>query len=292
MDPIVDDFSVYIASEKGLSPHSVEAYQRDVQCFIAYLAQLSIHSITDVKQGDIISYLGKMQQEGYASASISRALIALKVFFRFLKREGLINQNIALYMDSPKLWQIIPDVLSLNEVERLLEQPNTQTMLGSRDKAILEVLYGSGLRVSEVCQLGIYDVDDAFVRVIGKGRKERLVPCGSKAIAAIDDYLTRFRCQYDSEKMLTLFLSNKGKPIDRVTVWKRIKEYVHQAKIRKNIFPHTLRHTFATHLLDNGADLRIIQEMLGHGHISSTDRYMHVGNARLHEVFDRFHPRK
>ncbi len=190
-------------------------------------------------------------------------------------------------LESPKIWQLIPDILSLSEMECLLKQPNPDSAKGARDRAILEVLYASGLRVSELCQLKIEDVDDAYVKVNGKGGKEKVVPIGKKAIAAIDYYLS-FR---DGTNQNALFISNKGKPIHRVGVWKMVKRYAMQAGIRKNIFPHTFRHSFATHLLDNGADLRVIQEMLGHASIDSTDRYTHISCKHLHEAFQKFHPR-
>lgn len=291
MEVLIDDFCSYIASEKGLSQNTVEAYQRDIASFTIFLEKNTIKTIDAVEQEHIVAFLSHLNEQGYATSSISRALIAVKVFFRFLKREGIVKNNAAYYLDSPKLWQLIPDVLSTEEVKALLEQPDIDTFAGARDKAILEVLYGSGLRVSELCTLSIYDVDDEFVKVFGKGKKERLVPVGRKAIQAIDHYLSNFRCLFDSEKMQTLFLSKKGKPIDRIQVWRMIKERARQTGIIKNIFPHTLRHSFATHLLDNGADLRVIQELMGHANIKSTDRYVHVSKSHVQHAFDTFHPR-
>jgi integrase/recombinase XerD len=194
-------------------------------------------------------------------------------------------------LDTPKLWQMLPDVLSASEVEALLAQPDPATKQGVRDRAILELLYATGIRVSELCNLAIYDVDDDQVRVFGKGSKERIVPISARAVVAIDNYLVQFRDQYDSEKEKKLFLSLKGKPIDRTSIWKLIKAYALKANIAKNIFPHMMRHSFASHLLDGGADLRIIQEMLGHAHISSTDRYTHVSLSKVHERFKSMHPR-
>ena len=215
------------------------------------------------------------------------SLIAIKVFFRFLKREGIISQNITLLLATPKIWQLIPDVLSIEEMEQLLNQPDLSLVKGVRDRAILEVLYASGLRVSELCGLTIRDVDDEYMRIRGKGGKERLVPIGRKAISAIDRYL-HFR---DGPLEETLFVGKGGQPIDRVTVWKMIKSYAVQAGISKSISPHTFRHSFATHLLDNGADLRVIQELLGHSSITSTDRYTHISCSHLQQAFEEFHPR-
>lgn len=289
---LLSDFVAYIRSEKGLSPHSVEAYERDLKAFIDYLTEQNVVNCQEINQENIIHYLGGMQSESYASSSICRALISIKVFFKFLLRERIIEKNLAATLDSPKLWQLIPEVLSTHEIERLFNQPNTESFLGARDRAILEVLYASGLRVSELCGLGIHDVDDDYVRVIGKGRKERLVPIGKKAIAAVDHYLVSFRDLFDSEKERALFITSKGKRIDRIAVWRMIKEYAKKAEIIKSISPHTLRHSFATHLLDHGADLRVIQEMLGHAHIGTTDRYTHVSQRRLKEAFEKHHPRK
>ena len=288
LDEGVEDFLLYIGSEKGLSPKTLEAYTRDIQGLTRFLRASGVRNFPAVKQEHMLSYMGQLRQKGYASASICRALMAFKVLFRFLKRERIIKDNILLYLESPKLWQLIPEVLRSDEVDALLEAPDVDTRLGARDAAVLKVLYASGLRVSELCGLKVNDVDDSFVRVMGKGSKERLVPIGKPAIAAIDHYLLHHRGESDDKH---LFLSKRGRRMDRVAIWKRVKHYAKEAGIEKNISPHTLRHSFATHLLDNGADLRIIQEMLGHASISSTDRYTHVSRSRLKESFDRFHPR-
>lgn len=285
------DFLDYIASEKGLAKNTIEAYGRDVQVFSDFLNNLNVQNYSEVVLEQIIEFLSYLKEKGYASSTLCRSLIAIKVLFKFLKREHQISCNITQHLESPKLWQLIPDVLTYAEVNRLLQQPNENTAKGARDKAILEVLYASGLRVSELCRLGLYDVDDQFVKVMGKGNKERLVPIGSKAIAAVDHYLTHYRDASESHKQEKLFVTRTGKIMDRISIWRMIKEYAKQAKIEKNISPHTLRHSFATHLLDNEADLRIIQELLGHASINSTDRYTHVSKSRLHKTFDAFHPR-
>lgn len=282
------DFLLYIASEKGLSQNTIEAYARDIQGFTGFVKEEGVDSFREVTESHIIKFLAQLKNQNYASATISRALISCKVLFRFLKREGSVPHNVTLYLDAPKLWQLIPEVLSCEEVELLLSQPDSSHLIGARDRAIMELLYASGLRVSELCQLGIHDVDDDFVRVMGKGRKERVVPLGKKALEAIDFYLSRYRDGCTKEKM---FLSKSGRPIDRVVIWKMVKHYAKTAGIQKNVSPHTLRHSFATHLLDNGADLRVIQEMLGHASIATTDRYTHVSRSHLQEAFDAFHTR-
>ena len=280
-------FLQYLSTERGLSGNTLQAYTADLERFITHI-QKPIESI-DV--GDVIQHMALLQSEQYASASRARAMIAIKVFFRFLYKEGIKKTDLGPSLDTPKLWQTLPEILSSNEVELLLTQPDMKTKRGIRDKAILELLYATGIRVSELVGLTIYDVDDDQIRVFGKGSKERIVPISKRAVDAVDAYLAGFRDQYDSDQEKRLFLSLKGKPIDRISVWKLVKEYAKQAGIEKNIFPHVLRHSFASHLLDVGADLRIIQEMLGHAHISSTDRYTHVSLGKLQEYFKTFHPR-
>jgi integrase/recombinase XerD len=287
----IKDFLDYIGSEKGLSINTQMAYKRDVQAFADWLSFHFGARLKDVCSEQIIQFLSHLQTKGYATSSIVRLVVTLKVLFRFMKREGTVPINPALHLDTPKLWQLIPEVLSEKEIESLLAAPEQSTFTGARDKAILEILYGSGLRVSEVCRLSLYSIDDQFVKVFGKGSKERIVPIGKMAIGAVDHWLAVYRCQFDSEKNQLLFLTVKGKPIDRIGVWKAIKEYGKNVGIKKNISPHTLRHSFATHLLDHGADLRVIQELLGHSSISSTDRYTHVSRQHLVECFDQFHPR-
>lgn len=281
-----EDFKKHLRAERGLSSNTVDAYLSDLALFNQTLHRASFN---DIQAEDIIHFLGQLRSRNYASSSISRALISVKVFFRFLHREKYIQKNVAANLESPKISQILPNVLSITEIESLLNQPDISSEKGACDKAILEVIYACGLRVSELCGLNLYDVDDNFVRVFGKGGKERLVPIGVSAVEAVDYYITHYRGECKNEKD-PLFIHN-GKRIDRLTVWSRIKEYAKKAKITKNISPHTLRHAFATHLLDNGADLRIIQEMMGHSHIGSTDKYMHVSRKKLQEKFFACHPR-
>lgn len=287
----IEDFIIYLTSEKGFSSHTLEAYRRDVEQFMSFLHFAVATHWKEIQQQQVIDFIASKKEKEYAPASISRALIALKVFFRFLKREGIITDNICHLLETPKIWQLIPDILSLEEVERLVSQPDPLTRKGARDRAILELLYASGLRVSELCQLKIGDVDDHYVRVQGKGGKERLVPVGKKAILAIDHYLA-FRDGATAERQQALFVSQRNRMIARVSVWKLVKHYARQAGITKNIFPHSFRHSFATHLLDNGADIRVIQELLGHTSISSTDRYTHVSCTHLHQAFKACHPRQ
>lgn len=281
------EFLDYIRSEKGLSAHTVAAYGRDLSLFKAFIQP---KSELEIVAEDILGFIAHLRSQSYASASICRTLIAVKVFFRFLKKEGAISLDLGRYFDTPRLWQLIPEVMTLEEVDLLLLAPKTEEALEARDKAILELLYATGMRVSELCMLCINDLSDTFAKVRGKGKKERIIPVGKKAIQAIDHYLLHFRGKVEDNKE-PLFVSSRGKPIDRITVWTRVKFYAKRAGISKSISPHTLRHSFATHLLESGADLRLIQDMLGHADIGTTDRYTHVTGARLKNAFQNFHPR-
>jgi len=286
-EQLIFDFLDYIRTERGLSPHTIDAYSSDIHQFATHL------NVTDWKEANgewILSFLGLLREKGFASSSICRMLVSVKVFFRFLKKEGEIPVDLGRYFDTPKMWQLVPEVLSIEEVDSLLAQPQSTDFIGSRDRALFELLYATGMRVSEACILRICDVGDTFVKVRGKGKKDRVVPVGQKATLAIDHYLSEFRTKVEEENA-PLFVSRTGKQIDRIAIWTRIKVYAKAAGITKEVSPHTLRHSFATHLLENGADLRLIQDMLGHEDIATTDRYTHVTGARLKAAFNAFHPR-
>lgn len=283
------DFLIYIASEKGLSANTVEAYERDIKSFESFCQKNGCSECHLIHEALIVFFLNTLKENEYASASIARVFIALKVFFKFLRREGLISESPAEFLTSPKLWQLIPEVLSQEEMERLLESPDLAEEEGVRDYAVLELLYSAGLRVSELCSLKIQDVADDSMKIRGKGSKERIVPIGKKAIAAIDQYLSKFRSRAETNDHL--FITRRKAPLSRQYVWSLVKKYAKKASIVKNIFPHTFRHSYATHLLERGGDLRVIQEMLGHSSINSTDRYTHVSTQHLQEAFKKFHPR-
>lgn len=279
----IGDFLIYIASEKGLCLNTAKAYEGDLTFFRAFIQDKPLKKLT---QSDVIAFLGKLQTDGKSASTICRALVSIKVFFRFLRREDYVSKDITHLLESPKLWQLIPDVLTTSEVDSLLLLPDTSTLLGARDKAMLDMLYATGIRVSELCDLSLSDVDQDRIRVTGKGGKQRIVPLAKKALLSLDHYLS-----FREEESNALFLSRREKKIDRMTVWRRIKAYAKKGGIDKNISPHTLRHSFATHLLDNGADLRVIQEMLGHADIGTTDRYTHLSTKHMQNAFSRFHRR-
>jgi len=280
-------FLTYLSVERGLAENTTTAYEHDLKAFFSFIKK----SDAEVSVDDVLKYLTHLQKSGFASATSARALIAIKIYLRFLHREGSVQQDISVRLNTPKLWQTLPEILTSSEIDALLSAPDTNTKQGIRDKAILELLYATGIRVSELVGLALYDIDDDQIRVFGKGSKERIVPIGKRALQAIDEYLSAVRDYFDSESEKHLFLSMKGKPLDRTNVWKLVKGYAKKAGIQKNIFPHLLRHSFASHLLDGGADLRIIQDMLGHAHISSTDRYTHVSIKQLQDNFQKYHPR-
>jgi integrase/recombinase XerD len=291
MQQWIEDFLSYLGSEKGLALNTLDAYRRDIAMFARLLKERSVSSLDQVLEEDVIAFLSVLKNQEYATSSICRAMIAVKMLFRFLKREGAVAKDLTLHFDSPKMWQLIPEVLTVVEVDAFLNAPDVSTLTGARDKAVLQMIYASGLRVSEVCGLNLHDVDDQIVRVRGKGGKERIVPVAKSAVDAVDYYQHHYRQQGTAEKQMPLFVSDRGKRIDRTMVWKRVKLYARSAGISKAISPHTLRHSFATHLLENGADLRVIQEMLGHSSIATTDRYTHISQRHLTEAFQAFHPR-
>ena len=251
---------------------------------------------SEVTRDNIIDFLGEHKENGMEPASLARRLVAIKVFFRYLAQEKFVPENITSVMDSPKLWRILPEFMSSREVEALMNvyAVNAKDFLAIRNRAILEVLYACGLRVSEVASLNVSSVnaENGVIRVLGKGSKERIVPVGHLAVQALRRYLTKSRPNLlRSPDEPTLFLSQRGRKLNRERIWAIIKEAALQAGIMKNIHPHTLRHSFASHLLENGADLRVIQEMLGHADIATTQIYTHVDQRQLLAVHKKFHPR-
>ncbi|MCG0275004.1 MAG: site-specific tyrosine recombinase XerD [Thermosediminibacteraceae bacterium] len=287
-------FLDFISVEKGLAVNTIESYKRDLKSYICYLKAQNIADIKSTSKTTIISYLLLMQKSGKASSSISRACAAIKSFYHFLARERYIDEDPTINLGTPKLEKKLPRVLTVQEVERLLEQPDTTDPLGFRDKTMLELLYSTGIRVSELISLTVDDVnlDMGFLRCFGKGSKERIVPIGSFAISYLRQYIIHIRNQLIKDKATNiLFVNHKGKALTRQGFWKIIKKYARKAGINKEITPHTLRHSFATHLIENGADLRAVQEMLGHADISTTQIYTHLTKTRIKEVYDKTHPR-
>jgi len=288
-------FIQYLAVERGLAPNTLESYERDLTHFIHFLQETGVRSLKDMDRRHIAAYVGRLRQEGKASATISRSLVSIRNFCRFLVQERVIPRDPSQQLEMPRQEKKLPKVLAMHEVERLLEAPKADSPGGARDKAMLELLYATGIRVSELVSLKLEDVHLGlgYIRCVGKGSKERIIPLGRIAAQALDDYIRhwRHRLLKAGKRTDELFVNHLGTGMTRQGFWKIIKKYAAEAGIRKEITPHTLRHSFATHLLENGADLRAVQEMLGHADISTTQIYTHVTRKQMKEIYDRTHPR-
>ncbi|MFH1678761.1 MAG: site-specific tyrosine recombinase XerD [Candidatus Omnitrophota bacterium] len=295
MEELIDIFLNYLSVERGLSKNTIISYRQDLRSFIGYLkGREHINSLERADRSQITNFMLWLKEKGLNANSIVRKVAAIKTFYRFLVREKILKQDPTSLLESPKLWRKIPQTLSLQEIEVLISQPNLRKMAGLRDGAIIEVLYATGMRVSELAQLNLEDInmDVGFVRCLGKGNKERIIPLGKKAILSLKRYIEKGRPYFLKNRSTNvLFLTRIHKGISRQSIWKLIKKYARQAKIKKEIRPHTLRHTFATHLLERGADLRSVQEMLGHSDISTTQVYTHINKDRLKMIHKQFHPR-
>jgi len=294
LDTLADQYFNYILVEKGLAEKTIESYSRDIIRFLLYLKDHDIDAIADIDTRVILQYLIHLRDAGLATRSRARHLVTLRGFFKFLVHEKIIHQSPARLVELPKQAQKLPDVLSQTEVERLLRSPDRTAAAGVRDAAMIELLYAAGLRVSELIVLKMQDInlEACFTRVFGKGSKERVVPFGRYARDSLDLYIQNARPQL--LKTFTspfLFVARAGNPMSRQGFWKLLKRYALKAGIQKNITPHTLRHSFASHLLEGGADLRTVQVMLGHVDISTTQIYTHVARKHLKEIHEKFHPR-
>ena len=294
MEELIQEFLGYIAVERGLAANTIEAYTRDLRQFTVYLNGVGISGADQVNAKTIVDYLKALQQMEMGPSSISRKLAAIKSFFHYVTRERLMRIDPSVTIDSPKLPQRLPKVLSSAEITRLLEQPGSVAPPGLRDRAMLELLYATGVRVSELVSLTLQDLnlEMGYIRCFGKGAKERIVPLGGKARSVLSAYLDRGRphiVKRAAEE--TLFLNQKGHKMTRQGFWLIIRAAAKRAGIEKTVTPHMLRHSFATHLLENGADLRAVQEMLGHADITTTQIYTHVTRSRLKEVYNKTHPR-
>lgn len=294
MKSYIDHFIYYLAVERGLAENTLSSYLGDLNKFSVFLEQEEIN-ISQVDSNVLLTYIMHLKKSGKSSSTIHRHIAAIKSFFHFLVLEGVLFNNPANDTKSPKLPKKLPSVLSVTEIEKILEQPSLLTKTGIRDKAMLELLYASGLRVSEMISLNLdnLNLEEGFLRCTGKGLKQRIVPIGSVAIYHIDNYLKKGRVFLVNQKRSAknaLFLNHFGTRLTRQGFWKIIKKYAANAGI-KNITPHTIRHSFATHLLENGADLRSVQEMLGHADIATTQVYTHLTQKRIYEVYSKSHPR-
>ena len=287
-------FTDYVALEQGLSPRTQEAYSRDLHRFAEYADTRAIASPADITARVLREYVYHLKDLGLAPASIRRNVSAVRTYFRFLTGDGIVVRDPSERLETPKRWRTLPDVLTVAEVQQILASPTLDDTLVFRDRALLELAYGAGLRVSEWITVGVRDLllDDGLVRVFGKGSKERLVPIGRSAIGAAAIYLRELRPKLErGEGKGVLVLNARGKPLTRMGAWKILRRHVERAGLTKRVSPHTLRHSFATHLLEGGADLRAVQEMLGHVDIATTQIYTHVDREYLRQVHRSYHPR-
>ena len=294
METHLDLYLDYLTVERGLAPNTRASYSTDLLKFLTYLKDREISDWSQVRYSEVMGFLSQSQEQGLAPRSRARLLSALRGFFKFMVRDSHLRESPVANLTSPRLRRQLPSVLSVAEVERLLARPNPKLPLGQRDAAMLELLYGTGLRVSELVTLtlGRVNLEVGFLVVLGKGSKERIVPVGEAATEAVRSYLLESRPRLLKGRMTeTLFVTNRGAAMTRQGFWKLIKKYGREAGLKKELTPHSLRHSFATHLLERGADLRSVQMMLGHADISTTQIYTHVARERLREVHKKYHPR-
>lgn len=293
-EKLTEEFMNYLSVEKGLAQNTLESYERDLRQYCEFLGKKQEGGVVKATQDTILSYVTLLKRRGYNPSTISRKLASLRGFYRYLSREQYIEKDPTFNLTSPKLEKHLPTVLTVDEVNALLEMPDTTTPTGQRDKAMLEVLYATGVRVSELISIRSSDVnlDMGYIRCFGKGSKERIIPLGTAAQKWTHGYMTDGRVRLlRGQESDVLFLNHRGGKLTRQGFWKIIKKYAKEAGIKKEITPHTIRHSFATHLLENGADLRSVQEMLGHADISTTQVYTHLTRGKLREIYDKAHPR-
>ncbi len=296
MNILLKDYITFLRIEKNLSPNTIEAYERDLKRYLDFLeTDEGITNLNNIKQKHIRKYIRILNDVHLSVTSINRAFSSIRSFHNYLSGEEIIRSNPVLLLDTPKVPRKLPIVLSPQEIDTILSTIDISTDLGIRDLAVFEILYSGGLRVSELCDLRLTDllIDAEMLRVTGKGNKQRLVPLGPRAIRCLDKYFKRVRPSFarKNKNQGRIFLSRNGNPLTRMMVWLIIKKWVGFTNIKKDISPHTLRHSFATHLLEGGADLRSVQEMLGHADISTTQIYTHLDKEYLKEVHKTFHPR-
>ncbi len=293
MEGIIQNFINFLEKDKRLSLNTLQSYKRDIEQYITYLNGINLQNVSNTNKTTVITYLLHLQKKGRATSTISRNLASIRSLYQYMSKNNMIEQDPTIELDSPKVEKKLPQILSTHEVELLLEQPKCVDLKGFRDKAMLELLYATGIRVSELINLNLTDINSemGFIKC-NKGSRERMIPIGSMAVVALQEYLNKSRgllIQKPDEK--ALFVNINGKRLTRQGFWKIIKQYKNQAKISKDITPHTLRHSFAAHLLENGADLRSIQEMLGHSDISSTQIYAQITKNKIKEIYKKTHPR-
>ncbi|HXI03594.1 MAG TPA: site-specific tyrosine recombinase XerD [Candidatus Saccharimonadales bacterium] len=294
MKAAIDSFLAHVRVERALASNTVDAYRRDLQAFASWTGKLGRRSPGAVRRADVQSYLRDLRLRGLSPRSISRALASLRVFFRFLRQEGRTREDPTAEIDGPRVERTLPRALSRAEIERLLSAPDLSNATGVRDAAMVETLYATGLRVSELVGLRLEDLhlEEGYLLCRGKGSKERVVPVGSQARGRLEEYLRGSRREILKGRATpALFVQSRGGGMTRQGFWKRLRMLATSAGLRTRVSPHVLRHSFATHLLENGADLRVVQKMLGHADISTTQIYTHVNRERLRRIYVKHHPR-
>lgn len=292
----IADYIHFLRVERQLSENTLQSYERDIRDYTQNLFEIQkLDTFDDIERFHILQHLKELRNKGISARTISRHISAIRSFHQFLLREKRCANDPTIHIDMPKIEQKLPKVLSIEEIDRLISAPNQAKPQGVRDRAMLELLYATGMRVSECISLNLEDIHltMGFVRVFGKGGKERIIPLGGSAIKACTNYLNTARFQLENPKLRTeaLFINQRGKRLTRQGCWKLMKGHAEKAGIEKELTPHILRHSFATHLIENGADLRAVQEMLGHADIATTQIYTHISKTRLSEVYKQFHPR-
>lgn len=294
-DKLVDDYINFILVEKRVSHNTVDAYSHDLRRYIDYLYRLGVGDLQDVSSEDVVSYLAELRKSNIAPNTINRKLAAIRGFYKFLIREGRLGENPVANIGLAKVWMRLPDTLSKEEVEQILSQPDASSPMSIRDRAMLELLYAAGLRVSELVNLNISNINwqVGYLVAVGKGNKERIIPIGNMAYKWLTKYIDEARPQLLKGKTSTdiLFTNRFGKKLSRQGFWKIVRQYACRAGLLKKIHPHTFRHSFASHLLEGGADLRSVQTMLGHADISTTQIYTHITREKLKEIHRKYHPR-
>jgi len=301
LDESIEDYLSHLAVERGLSRNTVASYQGDLASYARFLANLGVEAPDDVREDDVRAHARERVRDGVSARSVARALSCLRGYHRYLVFTGASETDPTAHVEGPKLQKTLPDVLAVHEIETLLAAVDVGSVLGVRDRAMLELAYGAGLRVSELLSIEIANLvlDEGYVRVMGKGAKERIIPVGSQAIEWVETYREKARPELAARASRAgtsalsdvLFLNARGRPLTRMGFWKILQKHVATAGIRERVKPHTLRHSFATHLLEGGADLRAVQEMLGHSDISTTQIYTSVDREYLKEIHRSFHPR-
>jgi integrase/recombinase XerD len=295
MNSFLKDYLALLKVEKNLTKNTISSYKNDLDVFLKYMEDIGIKDLSEISSENISTFFLSLKNLGLNERSSARYFSSIRGFFKYLIKNDYLDSSPIEKMKAPKISRKLPSVLSVDEINLLLNSPSTEDKFGIRDKAILEVFYACGLRVSELINLKIVDLflNENLIKVFGKGRKERLVPIGSTAIASIENYLLQSRpfLKKNLQSENYLFLNNRGKKFSRMGIWKIVKRYVELSKIKKEIHPHTFRHSFATHLIEGGADLRSVQEMLGHSDISTTQIYTHIDRDYIKKVHKMYHPR-